>query len=156
MRRRALPVAFALALLMLSPKYFWLWMPLAGAAVVWLHRMRTNEAVSTRAGLRIGAFTGAVAFAIWSAVLASTVIYDRMVLDRQDRLTQGLRLSLQEFGKRNPDPETQRRVAEVLSNPEAMAVYAAVTVILMGVLFVSLCATGGALGSSLSSPRPDV
>src|SRR5688572_9464475 len=40
MRRQSLPIAAALALLMLSiPDLFWLWLPVAGVMVVWLHRM---------------------------------------------------------------------------------------------------------------------
>jgi len=154
MRVRALPWAVALALLMIStPQYFWLWMPVAGAAVVWLHSLRNNETISARAGIRAGAFVGAVAFAIWGAVLASSIAYDRLVLHRPDRVTQGLRQSMEQVAARNPDPQVQQRVADLLSNPEGMGVYFVVSIVIMFLLFLSLCATGGALGATLSGRR---
>ena len=154
MRVRALPWAVALALLMIStPQYFWLWMPVAGAAVVWLHSLRNNETISARAGIRAGAFVGAVAFAVWGAVLGSSIAYDRLVLHRPDRVTQGLRQSLEQAAARNPDPQVQQRVIELLSNPEGMGVYFLVSIVIMFLLFVLLCATGGALGATLSGRR---
>jgi hypothetical protein len=154
MRLRALPIATALALLMMSsPRFFWLWLPLAGATVVWLHRMRTSETVSSRAGLRIGAFTGAVAFAIWSAVLVGTVLYDRVVLQKSDRVTVGLRQSLQQYAEASPDPKVRQTAAEILSKPALMNIYLAISVLLFLLLFLSLSATGGALGAVLGNLR---
>lgn len=154
MRLRALPIATALAFLMMSsPKFFWLWMPLAGAAVVWLHRARTSEDVSSRAGLRIGAFTGAVAFAIWSAVLVGTVLYERMALQKSDRVTVGLRQSLQQYAEASPDPKIRQTAAEILSKPALMNIYVAISVLMFLLLFLSLCATGGALGAVLGTLR---
>jgi hypothetical protein len=65
----------------------------------------------------------------------------------------GLRQSLQEYASRNPDPQIQQRVSEILSNPHGMLIYLGVTIILLLVLFVALCATGGALGASLAGRR---
>jgi hypothetical protein len=154
MRLRALPIATALALLMISsPRFFWLWMPLMGAAVVWLHRLRTSETVNSRAGLRIGVFTGAVAFAIWSAVLVSVVVYDRMVLHKSDRVTEALRQSLQQYADASPDPKLRQRAADVLSKPASMTMYLIISVLILLLLFVSLCAAGGALGAALAGLR---
>jgi hypothetical protein len=154
MRLRALPIATALALLMISaPQYFWLWMPLMGSAVVWLHRIRTSETVSSRAGLRIGVFTGAVAFAIWSAVLISAVVYDRMVLHQTDRVTEGLRLSLQQYAEASPDPQIRQKAAEILSRPALMTTYLIISLFIFFLLFLSLCGAGGALGAALGGLR---
>jgi hypothetical protein len=154
MRRQSLPIAAALALLMLSiPDLFWLWLPVAGAMVVWLHRMKTNETVSTRAGLRIGAFTGMVAFALFSAVLISTVIYDRLLLERPDRISERSRQQLEELAKRNPDPKVQETVKEILRRPGGVTMYLIVGIPILFLLFLSLCATGGALGAALSGFR---
>lgn len=154
MRRQALPIAAALALLMLSiPNLFWLWLPVAGAMVVWLHRVKTNETVSTRAGMRIGAFTGMVAFALFGAVALSTVIYDRVLLQRPDRLSEGLRQQLEELAKRTPDPKVQETVNQILRRPEGVTMYLIVGIPILLLLFLTLCATGGALGAALSGSR---
>jgi hypothetical protein len=147
-------MATALALLMISsPRFFWLWLPLAGMAVVWLHRMRTSEEVSSPAGLRIGLFTGAVAFAIWSAVLFSVVLYDRVVLQKTDRVTEGLRQSLQQYAETSSDPQTRQKAAEFIENPAAMTTFLIVSIFIFFLLFLSLCGAGGALGAALAGFR---
>lgn len=155
MRRRAVPVAIALALLMLPlGALFFVLMPLAGALVVWLHQRHTNEPVNTRSGLRAGAFTGAVSFALWVAILSVSVAYERLVLHRIDQLTVGLRTSLDRLIVTNPDPRVQDAARWMLATPEAMAGFVVFSVIIFFVLFVTLCAAGGALGATISRPRP--
>jgi hypothetical protein len=154
MRLRALPIATALALLMISsPQFFWLWMPLMGATVVWLHRVRTSETVSSRAGLRIGAFTGAVAFAIWSAVLVSAIVYDRTVLQKTDRVTEGLRQTIQQYADARSDPQVRQKAAEIMAKPAMMTTYLITSIFVFFLLFLSLCGAGGALGAALGGLR---
>src|SRR5262249_41687474 len=122
MRRGAVPIAVALALLMLplAPLFFIL-MPLAGALVVWLHRRHTNEFVSPRSGLRVGAFTGAVGFGLWVTILAVGALYERVALQRVDQITIGLRSSLDRIILTNPDLRVQEAARWMLATPGAMA-----------------------------------
>lgn len=149
MRRRAFPIAAALALLLVPlGALFFVLIPLAGAAVVWLHQRYSGEPVSTRSGVRIGAFTGAVAFLLWVAILASSVAYQRLVLHQPDHVTEGLRQSLVQSAARNPDPAIQEFVGKILASPDALAGFLVLSGLVFFVLFVSLCSAGGALGAS--------
>ena len=154
MRRGAVPVAVALALLMLplAPLFFVL-MPLAGALVVWLHQRHTNEIVSPRSGLRVGAFTGAVGFGLWVIILAVGALYERLALQRVDQITIGLRNSLDRIVMTNPDPRVQEAARWMLGTPEAMAGFVVFSVAIFLVLFVTLCAAGAALAATMSGPR---
>jgi hypothetical protein len=154
MRRGAVPIAVALALLMLtlSPLFFIL-MPLAGALVVWLHRRHTNEFVSPRSGLRVGAFTGAVGFGLWVIILAVGAVYQRLALQQVDPITIGLRNTLDKIILTNPDPRVQEAARWMLATPEAMAGFVVFTVAIFLVLFVTLCAAGAALAAAMSAPR---
>ncbi|MCI0353253.1 MAG: hypothetical protein L0Z53_27865 [Acidobacteriales bacterium] len=154
MRRGAVPVAVALALLMLPlAQLFFVLMPLAGALVVWLHQRHTNEVVSPRSGLRVGAFTGAVGFGLWVIILAVGALYERVALERVDQITIGLRNSLEKIIVTNPDIRVQDAARWMLATPEAMAGFVVFTVLIFLVLFVTLCAAGAALAASLIAPR---
>ena len=154
MRRGAIPVAVALALLMLPlAPFFFLLMPLAGALVVWLHQRHTNEIVTPRSGLRVGAFTGAVGFGLWVAILAGGVVYERLALERLDQITIGLRNSLDQVATNNPDVHVQEAARWMLATPEAMAGFVVFSVAIFLVLFVTLCAAGAALAATMLATR---
>lgn len=154
MRRGAVPIAVALALLMLPlAPFFFVLMPLAGALVVWLHQRHTNEFVSPRSGLRVGAFTGAVAFGLWITILAAGAAYERVALERVDQVTLGLRGSLDKVATSNPDPRVQEAARWMMATPEAMAGFVVFSVVLFLVLFVTLCAAGAALSAAMSGSR---
>ena len=154
MRRGAIPVAVALALLMLPfAPIFFLLMPLAGALVVWLHQRHTNEVVTPRSGLRVGAFTGAIGFGLWVMILVGDVIYERVALDRVDQITIGLRNSLDQVAMKNPDIQVQEAARWMLNTPEAMAGLVVFSVAIFLVLFVTLCAAGAALAATMLGTR---
>lgn len=154
MRRGAVPIAVALALLMLPfAQLFFLLMPMAGALVVWLHQRHTNEIVTPRSGLRVGAFTGAVGFGLWVMILAGGVVYERVALEQVDQITIGLRNSLDYVVKTNPDAHVQEAARWMLATPEAMAGFVVFSVVIFLILFVTLCAAGAALAATMLATR---
>ena len=154
MRRGAVPVAVALALLMLPlAPFFFLLMPMAGALVVWLHLRHTNEVVTPRSGLRVGAFTGAVGFGLWVVILAGSVLYERLALERVDQITIAMRNSLDRIALTNPDVQVQEAARWMLATPEAMAGFVVFLVAVVLVLFVTLCAAGAAFAATMLGTR---
>lgn len=130
-----------------------LWLLGAGALAVWLYQRRVPGAfVTPGMGMRIGAVAGAVgffAFAIWYVLS-----FVRHSGDFHSALVE----SIQKSSASNPDPRVREMVSQLLNNlnnPEVLATYFVLMLVIMAIVFVVFSAAGGALGASMFARRRD-
>ncbi len=130
-----------------------LWMLGAGALSVWFYRRQVPGVLITPGmGMKIGALAGVFGF-IGNAILTSLSFAFL-------RSSGALRSAMEEQMTRqmagNSDPKVQEMMHNMLdwmTSPQGAATMIVMIVLVLGVMFVLLCAAGGALGASMSGPR---
>ena len=108
------------------------WWMVAGSCAVLLYRRLTGLSLSVKAGARLGSITGVLAFLSLVVIIALTVALTGNQL-------------FQEMIKQNPD------ASEVLNNPPALAMAAALALVILFAMVVGMCTAGGALGARFAN-----
>jgi hypothetical protein len=121
---------------------------------VWLYQRRAPVVtVTSGMGMRIGAVSGAVGYAvstIWTVV--------RFTSNSQEFRT-ALQEQMDKSVASNPDPRTQEMLRQFMANlntPQGLATFFVLTLAIMGIVFVIFGAAGGALGASMFARRRDL
>jgi hypothetical protein len=113
------------------------WWLVAGLCAVLLYRRLTGLSLSVKAGARLGSITGVLAFLSLLVIIALTFALTGNEL-------------FQEMIKQNPD------ASQVLNNPPALAMAAALALVILFAMVVGICAAGGALGARFASRNAKV
>jgi hypothetical protein len=113
------------------------WWLAAGLCAVLLYRRLTGLSLSVKAGARLGSITGVLAFLSLLVIIALT-----FALSGNDLF--------QEMIKQNPD------ASQVLNNPPALVMAAALALVILFAMVVGICAAGGALGARFASRNAKV
>lgn len=114
-----------------------IWWLVAGLGAVLLYRRLTGLSLSVKAGARLGSITGVLAFLSLVVIIALTLALTGNEL-------------FQEMLKQNPD------ASQVLNNPPALVMAAAVALVILFAMVVGMCAAGGALGARFASRNAKV
>jgi hypothetical protein len=104
------------------------WWLVAGSGAVLLYRRLTGLSLSVSAGARLGSLTGVLAFLSLVIIIGLTLAFTGNEF-------------VQEMVKQNPD------ASQVLNNPPALALAAALALVILFAMVVGMCAAGGALGA---------
>jgi hypothetical protein len=113
------------------------WWLTAGLCAVLLYRRLTGLSLSVKAGARLGSITGVLAFLSLVVIIGLT-----LALTGNDLF--------QEMVKQNPD------ASQVLNNPPALAMAAALALVILFAMVVGMCAAGGALGARFANRNAKV
>jgi len=114
-----------------------IWWLVAGLCAVLLYRRLTGLSLSVKAGARLGSITGVLAFLSLVVIIALTLALTGNEL-------------FQEMIKQNPD------ASQVLNNPPALVMAAAVALVILFAMVVGMCAAGGALGARFAGRNAKV
>jgi len=128
-----------------------LWLLGAGALAVWLYQRRVSSAViTTGMGMRLGALTGAFAYAacaLWSAY--------QLARDSQ-KFRGALMEQMNKQIAASPDPKAQEILRQFMNNlntPAGLATFFVLIMFFMAIVFIVFSTAGGALGASLFRRR---
>ena len=113
------------------------WWLVAGLCAVLLYRRLTGLSLSVMAGARLGSITGVLAFLSLVVIISLTLALTGNEL-------------FQEMIKQNPD------ASQVLNNPPALALAAALALVILFAMVVGMCAAGGALGARFAARNAKV
>jgi hypothetical protein len=114
-----------------------IWWLVAGLGAVLLYRRLTGLSLSVKAGARLGSITGVLAFLSLVVIIGLTLALTGNEL-------------FKEVIKQNPD------ASQVLNNPPALVMAAAVALVILFAMVVGMCAAGGALGARFASRNAKV
>jgi hypothetical protein len=129
-----------IALQLLLPPFLLLVLlvPFTGAMAVWFYRMR-DPLLNGGKGFRIGMVAGFMLFLVNFAIaLAGFLLNRAAALDP-------IKKQLQVAAERNPDPNAQQLVKNLLSNPEALNSFLVILAVFGLILCVLFCGIGGAI-----------
>jgi hypothetical protein len=151
--RSAFPAAFFVAVpagLLSFPLniLFFLWTFGAGALTVSSYRKRTQVPVSTGMAMRLGLFSGAVAFAVFLLVFL-------IAMQRPEfgpPLRQEMRAALERSVEKSADPNA-RQVADMLTSPNGFATLFTMIILLFAVLFIVCSVIGAIAGATVFAPK---
>src|SRR3954469_4856688 len=151
--RSAFPAAFFVAVpagLLSFPLniLFFLWTFGAGALTVGSYRRRTRTAVTPSMALRLGLFSGAVAFAVFLAVFLIAMTRPEF----GPPLRQEMKATLERSVEKSPDPNA-KQVAEMLTSPNGFATLFTVVILLFAVLFIIFSVIGAIAGATVFAPK---
>jgi hypothetical protein len=151
--RSAVPAAFFVAVpagLLSFPLniLFFLWTFGAGALTVGSYRKRTRTAVTPAMALRLGLFSGAVAFAVFLAVFLIAMTRPEF----GPPLRQEMKATLERSVEKSPDPNA-KQVAEMLTSPNGFATLFTVVILLFAVLFIIFSVIGAIAGATVFAPK---
>lgn len=134
----AVPFAFIVAL------------PLGGFLAVLLYRRRSwAREPSLAAGFRLGALTGAMAFAIYVVLAAFATLISHATRDLQQRMLETIRAA----ELRNPDVRVHD-IFQYLETPPGLLMVMIGGLVFMCVVFVLLAGIGGIAAASLKRRTP--
>lgn len=159
-RSSALIAAIVMVVVMLSPplaRLFLLWSLLGGGFAVYLFlRRRPNQQAPfpPGAGARMGALTGAVAFAIIAVLFIAEQLVANYVLHHNEFMAE-FRNRLQQAILANPDPQVHQ-MAHSLLTPQGMTTLLIAGLGLLFVIFLLLSSLGGLAAAAIlgrSAPR---
>ena len=138
-----------LMLFPLASRLFVLWMPLCGALAVYLYgRGRPASALSTGAGVRMGATAGLMAFTVLLVLMAAAFATEHFVLHHSGELVAQMRGQVQQAINASSDPQV-RQFTDALLSPNGLALILVLSVIFLFAMFLLLCGLGGAVGAML-------
>jgi hypothetical protein len=130
-----------------------LWMLGAGAISVWMYQRRVPATVITPGmGMRLGALTGVIAFAVNAAVTTVSFLALRSTGDFRRTLQEQMEKQM----ANNPDPRAQEMVQRMMDwmiTPQGAASLIVLVLLFMAVMFVVFCGAGGAVGASMFGRR---
>jgi len=127
---------------------FFLWTFGAGALTVGSYRKRTQTAVTPAMALRLGLFSGAVAFAVFLAVFLIAMTRPEF----GPPLRQEMKATLERSVEKSPDPSA-KQVAEMLTSPNGFATLFTVVILLFAVLFIIFSVIGAIAGATVFAPK---
>lgn len=116
-------------------------LPAGGFLSVYLYARRTGEAVSVRAGARMGWITGVFCFAIMTVFFTVTVI--------QIATSDGLPAFFREMVNQRGTPDLMNQFNEILSSPGGVATLLFGMLLVFFVMLTVLPVVGGALGAKV-------
>jgi hypothetical protein len=116
-------------------------LPAGGFFAVYLYGRRTGEAVSVRAGARMGWITGVFSFAIITVFFTVSII--------QIATEDGLPAFFQKVLTQRGTPDLMNQFNEILSSPSGVATLLFGTLLLFFVTLTLLSVVGGALGAKV-------
>lgn len=115
---------------------------LSGGLAVWLYSMRPDVGIITGGmGAMLGAVTGFFASCAIAALMLLT-----FMSNREGALNQ-LKAALQQQAARNPDPNSQKMIESMISNPESLIGAMFFGLIVMLVFLLAFSTIGGVLGA---------
>ena len=135
----------AICLIVTRLAAFGIAMPAAGVlAVIFYHRRNPGANLSSGAGARLGAVSGALGFGILTVVFA----FGTAVLHTGAELRQKMLDAVQQAAARSSDPQAAQAV-EFLKTPQGLVVAMILGLILTFVAFVFFSGLGGVVGAVL-------
>lgn len=147
--RAAIYAAAISALLSTIPYGLLLGMPLAGILAVRFYRSGAFvRSISARQGFRLGALSGAFAFAILAFVSGITVVGVGGRAEFRNRMLE----TVHHYQAANPDPQTQQ-VYEFFQTPQGMTVMVIGGMIFMCALFIVIAGLAGMISASVANRR---
>jgi hypothetical protein len=114
-----------------------IWWLVAGSCAVLRYRRLTGLSLSVSAGARLGSITGVLAFLSLVIIIGLTLAFTGNEF-------------VQAMLKQNPD------ASQVLNNPPALALAAALALVILFAMVVGMCAAGGALGARFAGRNAKV
>lgn len=128
-----------------------LWLLGGGAVSVLLYQRKLPGVIVTPGmGIRLGAATGAIAYAIYA------VFYTALGVLKSNEFRQIMQESIERAAARNSDQQSQQVAEQLinwLSTPQGAATFFVSMLVFLGIVFLGFSAAGGALGASLFANR---
>jgi hypothetical protein len=125
----------------------------AGALSVSLYQKRVPATVITPGmGMRLGAFTGAIGFAVNAVLTTASFLTFRARGDFRQTMEEQMQRQMSS----NNDPKVQemmQRMVVWMATPQGIATLIVVSLLVLAVMFILFCAAGGALGASMFGRR---
>jgi hypothetical protein len=151
--RSAFPAAFFVAVpagLLSFPLniLFFLWTFGAGALTVGSYRKRTQAQVTPSMALRLGFFSGVVAFGVFLAVFLIAMTRPEF----GPPLRQEMKAALQRSVEKSADPNA-KQVAEMLTSPNGFATLFTIVILLFAALFIIFSVIGAIAGATVFAPK---
>jgi hypothetical protein len=123
---------------------------IGGALAVMLYRWREpGGLLTTWAGARLGAMSGAFGFAVLIAFAAISA----SVAGGGAKLQEALHQSIDAAVKRSPDPVTAQQMVKIFNSPEGLAALMLIALAFAFVVFVLMGGLGGALSAAWARRR---
>ena len=110
-----------------------------GGAIAVLIYHRRAQALTSGAGAKIGAASGAFAFLIMCILMLGMYVY------HPDELRKGITDSLAQLSSRGYDPQGTQQAIEILNNPSGLGFFVGVGLAMLAVVFIAGSSIGGAL-----------
>ncbi|MFL6299103.1 MAG: hypothetical protein ACJ71N_00680 [Terriglobales bacterium] len=151
--RSAWPSAFFVAVpagllaFALNPLFF-LWTFGAGALSVSSYRKRTQAPVTRAMALRLGLFSGVVAFAVFLSVFLMAMARPEF----SSALRQQMKTTVDRVAQQNPAPNSQK-TAEILTSPDGFATMILLVNGMFAVLFIVFAVIGAMAGITVFAPK---
>jgi hypothetical protein len=125
-------------------------LPFGGALAVFLYSRSNNRGrITAGHGARLGAVTGFFAFIVYGLIVTAEMSAKR------GELLDMLRKTLQEAAARNPNPQAQEMVRQIMT-PAGLGVLLAMTAVIFFFAFLILSSLGGSAGAAIvNSSRQD-
>ena len=118
-------------------------LPLGGALSVFLYSRGDNRGrITAGHGARLGAVTGLFAFIVYGVIVTAEMSAKR------GELLDMLRKTLQEAAARNPNPQAQEMVQQIMT-PAGLATLMALTAVIFLFTFLVLSSLGGSVGAAI-------
>ena len=151
--RSAFPAAFFVAVpagLLSFPLniLFFLWTFGAGALTVGSYRKRTQAQVTPAMAMRLGLFSGVVAFGVFLAVFLIAMTRPEF----GPPLRQEMKAALERSVEKSADPSA-KQVAAMLTSPNGFATLFTIVILLFAVLFIIFSVIGAIAGATLFAPK---
>jgi ribosomal protein L40E len=138
-------VVLLVAVLALTKSAFFLLLiiPLGGVLSVWLYaRGKDPNEIVTGTGARVGAVTGLFSYLIYGIIVGAQISTQKGLI--QD----AMRKAIQDAVARNPNPETQAMLNQVMT-PEGIATLLTVSAVIFLFVFLIFGALGGSVGAAM-------
>ena len=117
--------------------------PLGGALAMWLYaRGKEPGEIVVGTGARIGAVTGLFTYLIYGIIVAAQLSTQKGILQET------MRKAIEQAIARNPSPEAQAMMNQVMT-PEGIATILTVSAVIFLFLFLIFGALGGSLGAAV-------
>ena len=152
-RSRAAIAAIVLVLLLLLPlpgPVALIWLPLCGALCVFLYQRRFPATpISSGAGARMALSTGALAFLIVAVLAAAGSLVQHFA--EHHSVLADIRSQAVEMMKVNPNPQSAQ-VMQILNTDSGLIAILVAGSVAMFMMFLALCAVGGAIQARILKP----
>jgi len=138
-------VVLLVAILALTKSAFFLLVviPLGGIISVWLYaRGKDPSEIVAGTGARVGAVTGLFSYLIYGIIVAAQISSQKGIIEET------MRKAIEQAVARNPNPETQAMMNQIMT-PEGIATILAVSAVIFLFVFLIFGALGGSVGAAM-------